>query len=72
MEELLLRGIILFTTSISNIVSKMLTTALEAVPHGPPAKNTPVHKPCGREPKAALPISGHRQLQEVALSLSLQ
>ena len=36
---------------------------LEVVLHGPPAKNTPVHKPCSRESKAAKPISGHRQLQ---------
>ena len=47
----------------------MLTTALESVTHGPPAKNSPVHKPCGRESEAAKPISGHRQLQAVALLL---
>ena len=46
----------------------MLTTALEAVTHGPPAKNSPVHKPCGRESEAAKPISGHISTDSDTLS----
>ena len=50
----------------------MLTTALEGVPHsGLPAKNSPVHKPCGRESEAAKPISGDKQLQLMAVSTIL-
>ena len=61
-----------FSTLFLCIVSKMLTMALKAVPHSLPAKSSPIHKPCCKESEADKPLSGHRQLQALALSLLLQ
>ena len=61
-----------FSTLFLCIVSKMLTMALKAVPHSLPTKSSPIHKPCCKESEADKPLSGHRQLQALALSLLLQ